>query len=257
MAITQTVSVDTSQLLYGLFLIAAFYSGLSLLKRESARLDQSQDRLLTLMCVLVPAAMVGSRLSLILYRPSLYLSDPWEIMKIWNGGLIFTGGLWSAFLALWAYCHTTSLPLWKTADILTLPLALAQSVGFLGCLVSRCRYEAGSLDPVLSSTSTWGDLGNCCDGIPWGRLSQVAGSLVLFAVLWFWRQRKTFDGQLFWGFVFFYALGDSLIKTAWPSPGEVYFGRLSSVQIAGTLMAGCALGMMIRLSKKRHESNSI
>jgi phosphatidylglycerol:prolipoprotein diacylglycerol transferase len=50
--------------------------------------------------------VVGGRLGhVLLYEPSYYLQFPLEILKIWNGGMAFHGGMLGTILAMWLFAR--------------------------------------------------------------------------------------------------------------------------------------------------------
>ena len=47
-----------------------------------------------------------------------------KVLKIWEGGLVFYGGLIGATLGAMIYLHWKKLPMWKMADVLAPSIAL-------------------------------------------------------------------------------------------------------------------------------------
>ncbi|MDP2683704.1 MAG: prolipoprotein diacylglyceryl transferase [bacterium] len=82
------------------------------------------------------SAFVGARLLWVLIEYKAYLADPLEILKIWNGGLAFTGGFVLAFLFVIYYTRRNKLDLLKITDALAFPLAVGMFIGRFGCLFS-------------------------------------------------------------------------------------------------------------------------
>ncbi|MGL1887951.1 MAG: prolipoprotein diacylglyceryl transferase [Reichenbachiella sp.] len=63
----------------------------------------------------VAATVIGARLGhCLFYNPSFYLSNPFEIIKIWEGGLASHGGAIGLFIALYLYSrkHNNQSYLW-------------------------------------------------------------------------------------------------------------------------------------------------
>lgn len=72
--------------------------------------------------------IIGGRLGIVLfYQPAYYFANPSEIIKVWNGGMAFHGGLLGVIVATYLFCRSQSLPLLKTADM----MALATPSGLL------------------------------------------------------------------------------------------------------------------------------
>ena len=71
--------------------------------REEGRPESDVDTLTTFM---VLATIIGARLGHVLfYNPSYYLSNPVEILKVWEGGLASHGGGIAIFIAILLYVN--------------------------------------------------------------------------------------------------------------------------------------------------------
>ena len=88
---------------------------------------------------IIVGVVVGGRLGFVLfYQPEYYLSNPIEILKIWQGGMSFHGGFIGVAVATLAFCLRQGAPLLSTADL----LALATPPGlFLGRLANFINNE--------------------------------------------------------------------------------------------------------------------
>ena len=93
---------------YGLMYVMAFALGWFLARRRAARPGSGWrpadvDDLLT--CVML-GIILGGRLGYVLfYDLPAYLNDPVEIIRIWNGGMSFHGGLLGVLAAFWYFAH--------------------------------------------------------------------------------------------------------------------------------------------------------
>jgi phosphatidylglycerol---prolipoprotein diacylglyceryl transferase len=62
--------------------------------------------------------VVGGRLGdVFLYEPRYYVVHPFEIVKLWDGGMAFHGGLVGAILAIWYFARQTKISFLTIADI--------------------------------------------------------------------------------------------------------------------------------------------
>lgn len=67
------------------------------------------------------AIIIGGRLGYVLfYRPDYYAENPGDIIRIWDGGMAFHGGLLGVILTVFWYVKKNKLDLMRVADILTL-----------------------------------------------------------------------------------------------------------------------------------------
>ncbi|WP_394178134.1 prolipoprotein diacylglyceryl transferase [Yoonia maritima] len=78
-----------------------------------------ENQLEDLLTYIVIGVIGGGRLGYILfYKPSEFLSNPLDIIKIWEGGLSFHGGFLGVILAVILFSRRKSVPLSDLADII-------------------------------------------------------------------------------------------------------------------------------------------
>ena len=62
---------------------------------------------------------MGGRLGYVFfYNFNFYLSNPSDIIRIWDGGMAFHGGFLGVCLAVVIYSRTYSINLWSVADLI-------------------------------------------------------------------------------------------------------------------------------------------
>jgi phosphatidylglycerol---prolipoprotein diacylglyceryl transferase len=83
--------------------------------------------------------LIGGRLGIVLfYRPSDYFADPLSILKVWEGGMSFHGGMLGVTAALIWFTQRRKIPLFHVADL----VACATPIGlFFGRLANFVNGE--------------------------------------------------------------------------------------------------------------------
>ncbi|MFS4580563.1 prolipoprotein diacylglyceryl transferase [Phaeobacter sp. C3_T13_0] len=67
---------------------------------------------------IILGVILGGRLGYVLfYQPGYYLQNPLEILRIWQGGMAFHGGLLGVILATWVYASRNNIPRLQIADL--------------------------------------------------------------------------------------------------------------------------------------------
>ncbi len=236
---------------YGFFIAVSFIVGILLAKQEARRLGENQDKIMDLCFYVLIAAIAGSRLFYVLVNPDIFISDPLEVLRVWNGGLVFYGGFVGALAVGLIYLKKQKMSILKTLDISAPALALAHFFGRIGCFFAGCCYgdvcdlpwavtftSSNSLAPVgipLHPTQIYSSLSN----------------LSIFGFLWFFRTRKKFDGQLFWVYVLLYGIARSFIEVfRGDFRGRLVFGLLSTSQVIGGILIVTAVVMLILLGRR-------
>lgn len=236
---------------YGLFVGMGFLLGLYLARKEAGRAGLDPNRIVDLCFYVLIAAIIGSRLLYVFTRPEIFMADPVEIFRIWNGGLVFYGGFIAAAIVAAIYLKHHALPLWKTADILAPALAAGHFMGRIGCFLAGCCYGRACDLPWAVTFSRPDSLAP--QGIPLHptQLYESLTNLALFGILWALRRHTRFEGQLFWIYVLLYGAARSVIERfRGDFRGELFFGMLSPSQFVGIGAALVAVFMLIRLSRR-------
>ncbi len=123
---------------YGVFVALGFFAGIALALREAGKSGINREKIFDLFFSIVLAAIVGSRILYVLLNFHQYRGDPMGIIRIWEGGLVFYGGLiLAAGVTIW-YVRRNELELWPVADLLAPSIALGHFFGRLGCFSAGC-----------------------------------------------------------------------------------------------------------------------
>ena len=85
---------------YGFFLSLGFLVAILVAGREAKRLGLPEEHFYDLCFYIILAAIVGSRLLFVLVSPGPFLQNPLKIFAIWEGGLVFHGGLYHLYPAV-------------------------------------------------------------------------------------------------------------------------------------------------------------
>jgi phosphatidylglycerol:prolipoprotein diacylglycerol transferase len=168
---------------------------------KQKRLKAKGQAIEDILFYIVLGIIVGGRLGYVLfYSPVYFFSHPLEILKFWEGGLSFHGGLIAVLLFTWLYCRKKRLSYLKYADIVILPVPVALALGRVGNFIN------GEL---------WGRPTN----LPWGfyfpdapgnlprhpsQLYEVLKNLIIFASLLLLTKRKSKEGFVFFSFLLLY-----------------------------------------------------
>ncbi|RKF12296.1 prolipoprotein diacylglyceryl transferase [Roseovarius spongiae] len=113
---------------------------------------------------IIIGVIAGGRLGFVLfYQPKYYLTNPLEILMIWQGGMSFHGGFLGVAIAGLAYCLRQNASMMSTADL----LAMATPPGlFLGRLANFINNELwGRATDVPWAVIFPGDAAQTCPGI--------------------------------------------------------------------------------------------
>jgi phosphatidylglycerol:prolipoprotein diacylglycerol transferase len=190
---------------YGLMYIFGFVSSYLLviyqLKKKALKIDRAiiDD----LFFYLILGLIVGARLGyVIFYNLGFYLQNPLEIFVIWRGGMSFHGGLIGAFIAGYIMMKRKKLNYLVMVDLIIPTCPIGIGFGRIGNFIN-------------------GELFGKPASVPWAMVFPEGGSaprhpsqlyemffegILLFCILWIYKDRKKRDGDIFALFLILYGL---------------------------------------------------
>lgn len=173
---------------YGLMYLVGFLCGWWLGVRRARRPGSGWDpeQVSDLVFYGAMGVILGGRLGYALfYGLPEYLADPLKVLRLWEGGMSFHGGLLGVLLALVWYARSHGRGFFEVTDFFTPLVPIGLGAGRIGNFIN-------------------GELWGRVTGLPWGMVFPHAGpdprhpsqlyeavleGLVLFAVLWWFSAR--------------------------------------------------------------------
>jgi phosphatidylglycerol:prolipoprotein diacylglycerol transferase len=113
---------------------------------------------------LILGVIIGGRLGYVLfYNLDYYALNPFDILRIWDGGMAFHGGFIGVIIAVILFCRANKLLLWPTADL----IAISTPPGlFFGRVANFINSELwGRPTEVFWGVIFPGDMAQQCDGV--------------------------------------------------------------------------------------------
>lgn len=178
--------------------------------------------------------ILGGRMGYVLfYSFDTYMSDPVRILRIWEGGMAFHGGLGGVIIALFWFCYRNGISVYSVGDQLAQVAPIGLGLGRIANFIN-------------------GELWGRVTDVPWGMVFPTGGpdprhpsqlyqavleGLCLFLLIWIGRQRwQQKVGPGFWAGLFLVGYGIAR------SIGEVF--RQPDAHI-GFLMGGMTMGQLL------------
>jgi phosphatidylglycerol---prolipoprotein diacylglyceryl transferase len=236
---------------YGFFIALGFIAGILLARREAGKVGIDPDMIMDLTFYIIISAIVGSRLLYVATMPDVYLKNPLEIFKIWNGGLVFYGGFILALITAVGFIARHKAPLWKVMDIFAPSIAIGQFFGRLGCFSAGCCY--GKITDLPWAVTFHHPESLAPIGMPLHptQLYHALGNLTVFLILMGIKKRKKFQGQLFWSYVALEGGIRCFIEIfRGDFRGQFFLDVLSMSQVIGSLMVLTGGAALILLGRK-------
>ena len=183
--------------------------------------------------------ILGGRLGYVLfYNLGWYLQNPVDILKLWDGGMSFHGGVVGTTLGIFYLARKEKLPWLRIHDYVACCVPFGLFFGRLANFVNHELWGAPSNVPwavrfpeVVAGLTALGPARH-----PTQIYEALLEGLVLFIILWwmFWKTEARYQpGKLVGAFIFFYGLFRFAIE----------FVREPDAQFAGTIVEASGLHM--------------
>jgi phosphatidylglycerol:prolipoprotein diacylglycerol transferase len=137
------VTIHTYGVMMGLGIACAYLMAIA----RAPRAGLSPDRTGSLALWGVLAGFAGAKLLYLLTRLRDIPAHP-EILTNFTVGFVVYGAVLGGVAGAWCYCKKNALPFWRYADLAMPSVALAQSIGRLGCLAAGCCYGVAMSGPL-------------------------------------------------------------------------------------------------------------
>lgn len=183
---------------YGIFMAISFLVGSFYLLKMTGKHGISEDFTLNLAMVLIISGVIGARLVFVLSNyPSWFVTDPLQVIKVWEGGLAWHGGLLGGFVVGWPYCRRHGVNPNRIADWVVLGLSFGYIIVRVGNIFNQ---------EVLGRMT----------GFAFGRWpAQLIGSsigVILLIRFLYLSKRDLPPGYQFWSFLWYHQLLRAILE---------------------------------------------
>jgi phosphatidylglycerol---prolipoprotein diacylglyceryl transferase len=235
---------------YGLMYVVGITVGLLIIWPYARSKGITRDQLLNVAAIATPAGLVGARLYYVFQQPlGPYISEPWRILAVWEGGMAFYGAIFAVVLVIIIMAWRMRVSIWKFLDVGVIFAAAGQFFGRIGNIIN-------------------GDVVGYPTGLPWGFIYANPDSLaprhdiayqpaavyeaiiniILFSMLWLLRNRVK-PGILFFTYIFSYSLSQ-IIVFIWRDNEVVLLGLKQAQLTAIIVMMVAAIGFFWFMRRK-------
>ncbi|HEY4717209.1 MAG TPA: prolipoprotein diacylglyceryl transferase [bacterium] len=246
---------------YGLTTALGFGIALAYILLEAKQKQIKSEIILDMAFWLIIASIAGARILFIIVEWDYYKTRPLNILKIWEGGLVFYGGIIAAATTAMLYLKFKKQPVLTVADILAPALLLGETIGRWGCFFAGCCYGK-------PTSLTWGiEMPNLV-GKPWvikgllgvtlhpTQIYSSVAALLIFIVIQLLKKKKHFEGYLtLWTFIL-YSLSRFIIEFfRGDERGWIIENYLSTSQFISALVFGVCLTILLLVNKKNKSTS--
>jgi len=242
---------------WGVFVALGFLTGFELSVREARRNGLDVRVIRNLFAWSMAASIVGSRGLFVFLHPEFFGNHPLEILQIWKGGMVFSGGLVAGLAVGFIYMRQAGLNVWRVADIVAPGIALGDAIGRIGCLCAGCCYGKPTDLPWAIVFDHPGSLAP--QGIPIHptQIYTSVTSFLTFLVLWAFRKHKKWDGQVICLFLILHGSARMVLESLRGDfRGEALYGLMTTTRLVTLLLTAAGVMIWIRLQQRASASEN-
>lgn len=221
---------------YGALVALAFIVGLRFTEWGGRTRKIPDAFMVDFSAVLILSGLLGARILYILLNFTYFKDHTFEMIKIWEGGLVFYGGFLAAAVAGIWYARRRGYSPALVADCVAPALAISQAIGRWGCFFAGCCYgkpTAVSWSVKFKDSASLAPLGIDLHPV---QLYESFGCLLIGLFLWVrLSQKKDDEGQVFWFYVLLYGLLRFVMEMLRGDDRGGYLGGVSPSQIIAVL----------------------
>jgi len=233
-------------LVYIIGFLLAYYVLWNAAKSKKVK-NLTKDAVENFMIYLILGSIIGGRLGhFIFYNPSIFWTNPLEILFIWHGGISFHGGIIGAVIGTFLFKKKHKVAFYDLADLLMIPFAFTL---FLGRIANFINGELWGTVTNVKWCVQFPDVEGCRHP---SQLYEAAKNLVISGVLWFMKDlKKLKKGMIFWSFVLLYGVLRFVVNF-WRDDSR--FLGISMGQFLSLIMVVLAVIFLFRLRKNKHQN---
>lgn len=170
---------------YGITFAIAVFTARSLVIRWAPKHGLRKDSIDRLLLWILVGVIAGARLYYVVQNDFLsYLTDPWRILAIWEGGLAFFGGLIGGIGTAYLCCRREGFDFARVGDLFAPAIPIAGAIGRISCGLDGMDFGTPTTLPwgvVYRNSNSYAPL----DGVARhpDQYYELAGDLIIAAIL--------------------------------------------------------------------------
>ena len=126
---------------YGFCMALGFIAAWQVLSWLCRRTGRAAEPLSNLLMLMMFSGIVGARLEYVReFWGREFAANPLSVFKVWQGGLVFYGGLILAIVVFFVWCRVRRERMAQVADLFVTVIPLAHAFGRVGCFFYGCCY---------------------------------------------------------------------------------------------------------------------
>lgn len=194
---------------YGIIIACGFLLAAIFCSRQARRFGIEKDQLLDMLLFALPIGIVCARIYYVIFNMQIYFNQDgaflWkDAIAIWDGGVAIYGGIIGGTLTCLIFCYVRKIPFLAMADLAVFGLLIGQCIGRWGNFINQEAFGGPCTLPWRMGLHLNGQYVTVHPTFLYESLWNAVGFCILFFLI---RKLRTFDGEIFLGYLLWYGLG--------------------------------------------------
>jgi phosphatidylglycerol:prolipoprotein diacylglycerol transferase len=225
---------------YGVMVALGFLFGFWYMLKVAEKMKIKRDDMLDYFILLIVSGIVGARINYVMIYWKYYSQNPWKILALNEGGLVFYGGFLLGFIATIIFLKIKKIPFFDLMDLTAPAVALGHAFGRIGCFFNGCCYGMACHSSICLPIPA---LGDNIPRLP-TQLFESAFNFILFFFLAKWQFKVKKKGLIFSSYLILYPIFrfiNEIIRGDLRERGGYYLWHLTFSQLVS--IGVCAVGI--------------
>lgn len=230
---------------------------------QAKRFGIDADRMIDVVMIGLVCAIVGGRLYYVLFVDQKYASFK-ELIDLRSGGIAIYGGIIGAFVGAYFACRWRKVPIAPMFDLAAMGFLIGQACGRWGNFFNQEAFGS-------NTTLPWGMRSETTTAYLAGQQAKLAAQgitvdpslpvhptflyeslwcLLGFALLFLYRKRRKFNGEIFLFYIAWYGLGRFVIEGLRTDSLMIGNLRVSQMLAATSVLAALAIWAILRMKNR-------
>jgi phosphatidylglycerol:prolipoprotein diacylglycerol transferase len=191
--------------------------------KDAQKKNINPDSILNIGMASILCSLIGARVYYVIEHHQDFISNPISVFYLWDGGLVFYGGLVGFAIAFYLLTKHYKINFLSLLDLMTPFFPLAYAFGRIGCFLNGCCYGIIANTPI---SVVFADAHVPGKRIPTQLIDSFV-SFLFFLYLYSQRGKEKFLGDLTTRYLIMYSISRFLIEFI-RDEARIFFGLTHS-----------------------------
>ena len=197
---------------YGILIATGALLGFWYMAREAKGLGVEMETIQSMAILIILASIIGGKFFFYLEKPSKYFWDFSAMARDFRNGFVFYGSFIFAVPTMIWFFRKNKIPALPMLDSMAFLALILHGFGRLGCFMAGCCYGKETDGPIFITFTNEAAVAPTDVHLHPTQLYSVFLLLSIFVALRMFKRHQRFEGQLFFLYIIFYAIGRGIIE---------------------------------------------